>query len=423
NIVELRNFKLAALALVGLLAAAPLAADSAPSTDVQDSMEDLRSSLGNLASQVNNLDKTVSSLIKFSGDLRFRYENVIDRSVAAPTDPDRERYRFRLRLNADAKVSDWVGVRTRVASDTTLLSTATTSLNAGGDPVSTNQTMTDYANDKPLYIDVAEIDIAPKVMLHPKASFGKLYTPFYVVPGEFVFDADLTPEGIYVGLNQDVIHGLNLAVNESEFFTNEIKASTLDGKMEGSQGVISYDFGIAKATVSGAYYNWQNTTGADAFKALSVGAVSQDNNTNSAALGFWIDDYTADIKSSIAGIGLDAYYEYTYNAQQHADNIGSLVGVELASGKLIPMDTDYLKVSYCYRNVQKNYTFSPWNFSDFANGETDARGGVTQVKLKAIPGAETDFTYFSNTRGLDAIAAAGKGKTYERYQVDLLVKF
>ena len=212
-------------------------------------------------------------------------------------------------------------------------------------------------------------------------------------------------------------------MNGSEFYNTEVKTSTLDEKFDGAQGVVSYDMGFVKASVSGAYYDWMNTTGATETAAKTAGWLSQNSNTNSAALKFWIDDYTADIKAAVMGVGLEGYYEYTYNAQQKLDNTGNLVGFELASGKLIPMDSDWLKIGYNYRDVKKNYTFSGWNFSDFAGGVTDARGGMFYTKIKFLPNAETDFTYFSNVIGLDAIAAGGKGDTYERYQVDLLVKF
>lgn len=83
--MEQRQFKWAALALVGLLAAAPLAADKDPNLDVQDSMEDLRSSLGTLSNQVNALQTTVGNEIMWNVNTDIRYDYQPYKTPGAPT--------------------------------------------------------------------------------------------------------------------------------------------------------------------------------------------------------------------------------------------------------------------------------------------------------------------------------------------------
>jgi len=66
--VEHYKFKMAALALAGLIAAAPLAADeAAPAGDTQDSIEDLRASIGTLTNQINSIQSSAKSMIQVHG--------------------------------------------------------------------------------------------------------------------------------------------------------------------------------------------------------------------------------------------------------------------------------------------------------------------------------------------------------------------
>jgi hypothetical protein len=72
--VEQRHFKLAALALAGFIAAAPLAADQDTTPNVSDSLEDLRASLGTLANQVNNLQGSMDKEIVWNVNTDTRYD-------------------------------------------------------------------------------------------------------------------------------------------------------------------------------------------------------------------------------------------------------------------------------------------------------------------------------------------------------------
>ncbi|HTB34752.1 MAG TPA: hypothetical protein VK842_07805, partial [bacterium] len=66
--MEHYKFKMAALALAGLIAAAPLAADeAAPAGDTQDSIEDLRASIGTLTNQINSIQSSAKSMIQVHG--------------------------------------------------------------------------------------------------------------------------------------------------------------------------------------------------------------------------------------------------------------------------------------------------------------------------------------------------------------------
>jgi hypothetical protein len=136
-----------------------------------------------LAKTVEKLDKMWGGL-RLSGDIRFRYEGFANQGFdgAADVDP-RNRLRLRLRAQLSGRIDDHFDWGIRVASGDF------------NDPVSTNQTLTDYFNRHPMSID--------RLFLHYAATTGP--ASFDVYAGKFdytwkrtsaSFDNDLQPEGL-----------------------------------------------------------------------------------------------------------------------------------------------------------------------------------------------------------------------------------
>jgi len=135
--------------------------------------------------------------ISLFGDLRFRYEGIWNADLTNNTEnPDRNRFRIRARLGTGIDVSEEAQGRLRLVSGDI------------GDPISTNQTLTDLFTRKPINLDWAYITLSPWKTLgldkltgsaKPRFSvlFGKQPIPTFV-PGrsELVLDSDLSPEGI-----------------------------------------------------------------------------------------------------------------------------------------------------------------------------------------------------------------------------------
>src|SRR6185295_3743493 len=151
-------------------------------------MTDVQSTLTNTA--INTLDeqKKFSALesavgrIKFSGDLRLRFEPFFGGGPANASAPEpRMRERYRLRFNVASTITNDFAVGFTVASGDL------------GDPISTNSTETGFFTRKPIAIDKA---------------FG-IYNPHYFKPltltvgkfgytwqrTELTWDNDLNPEG------------------------------------------------------------------------------------------------------------------------------------------------------------------------------------------------------------------------------------
>jgi hypothetical protein len=115
----------------------------------------------------------------FSGDVRLRAEP----SFGGPVDQslDRFRERIRLRFNAEAKLNDQIRGGFSLASG---------DLN---DPVSTNETASQYDTRKPLAIDRAYITYNPSWFQPLTLTAGKFAYPWFNT--EMVWDKDLNPEG------------------------------------------------------------------------------------------------------------------------------------------------------------------------------------------------------------------------------------
>ncbi len=151
-------------------------------------MTDVQTTLTNTAVNTQEQQKSFAALegamnhIKFSGDLRLRFEPFFGGGAANATTPEaRFRERYRLRFNVASKITNDFAVGFSIASGDL------------GDPISTNSTETGFFTRKPLAIDKA---------------FG-VYNPHYFKPftltvgkfgytwqrTELTWDNDLNPEG------------------------------------------------------------------------------------------------------------------------------------------------------------------------------------------------------------------------------------
>ena len=186
--------------------------------------------------------------LKFSGDLRLRYEPFFGGGATNAAEPqDRHRERYRLRFNVNTRLTDDFSAGFTLASGDL------------GDPISTNSTLTGFYTRKPIAIDKA---------------FG-VYNPHYFKPftltaGKFAYtwlrteltwDNDLNPEGASAALAWDWKNNFLNHLGFIAFGTTMLESSGgPDSYMEGGQFQTGWNlFPHFKLTADAAYYDFANT--------------------------------------------------------------------------------------------------------------------------------------------------------------------
>jgi hypothetical protein len=149
--------------------------------------------------------------LKFSGDLRLRYEAFHNSGVNS--DQDRNRFRFRLRYGFEKKFNDEMKAGFSFASGEKV-----TANGHNADPTSTNQTMGNDFNFKNIWIEKAYATYTPNwAKVGPvkglELTAGKFTNPFEKGSSDLVFDRDLKPEGIYEKVDVNILEGENVKMS------------------------------------------------------------------------------------------------------------------------------------------------------------------------------------------------------------------
>lgn len=261
--------------------AAPAVQRPTPSPEMErisGELDELAKNSKELNEKVNQLEKKTSGSEKsvlgklkglgnfsFSGDVRLRYEPFFGGTLTS----NRHRERVRARLNINAKFSDELRGGLRIASGNEL------------DPISTNQTMTDFFQRKAITIDRAFLQYNPNWLKPLSLTGGKFAYTWYHT--ELTFDNDLNPEGFSEAFsfdfNNPVFKRLTLVGFQLPFHESSSGAdSFLFGGQVGSFWKLS-----DRIRFSGyaTFYNWHLADPIQAAK--TAGKLKGSSNTNAAS--------------------------------------------------------------------------------------------------------------------------------------------
>ncbi|MCI0348696.1 MAG: putative porin [Acidobacteriales bacterium] len=230
-------------------------------SQIQQDVADLKTNQMNAAISTQDDQKRFGALetlvnrFRLSGDVRVRYENFFESyDGCTPANcPDRHRARIRLRLGIDGKLNeDFIGAF--------WLATGT-NVNAVGsfaDPVSTNQTLTDFFERKTIGVDRGYISYQPQAYKWVQLTGGKF--PFSWLRTPMTFDNDLNPEGFTEKFSFDFGNPVfkNVTVTAMQLLFNEISGIGTDGNALGGQVSGRIQLMGGKITVNPAitYLNW-----------------------------------------------------------------------------------------------------------------------------------------------------------------------
>lgn len=343
--------------------------------------------------------------IALSGDFRYRFENIQEDKKA-----ERDRQRIRLRLNLEALLDDYWKVGTQVTT--------------GGltDPVSTNQTLGDDFNRKP--IDLSQAYLEYKALFNNlKLTAGKAPNPFVNVgKNQLIWDGDLTFEGISGNAGLDILSSMSVFLNGAGFWIREQSAG-FDPMLYGAQAGLKGTFGDMKYTLGGSYYLYQVAQGQKTFVDNNNGF----GNSTVDASTYKTYRYNYKIAEAFFELGfILPFFELPAtvfgNAVKNTDDSVSVgntaynAGITLNKAKA----EGSWQFTYYFRRLDCDAVIGAYTDSDFGGGGTNSLGNVFQAAYMITDAVQVQATHTSCQK--DFFSDAGR-KGYHRTQLDFVLKF
>lgn len=232
---------------------------------IQSDVNDIKLNQTNAAISTQDDQKRIGAVeglvnrFRLSGDVRVRYESFYQRydGCTEVNCPQRHRARIRLRLGIDGKLNeDFIGAL-YLATGTNVNATASFS-----DPVSTNQTLTEFYDRKTIGLDRGYLSYQPQRWKWLQLTGGKFAYPWIRTP--MTFDNDLNPEGFYERFSFDFSNPIvkNVTFTGMQLLFNEISGIGNDGNAIGGQ--LSSKLQVGKRVTMTPAITILNWNGADA---------------------------------------------------------------------------------------------------------------------------------------------------------------
>ena len=412
--------------------------------------------------------------LKFSGDLRLRYEafHLHGNTAATGSQDDRNRFRIRLRYGFEKTFSPEMKVGFSMATGEKV-----TNNGVNNDPISTNATMTNDFNFKNIWVEKAYATYTPEWakigntdglnVSGLEITGGKFNNPFEKGSTDMIWDRDLKPEGVYEKVDARLLKTDNLDLKTyltSGQFVLQETGSTVTTGGASAGGKDAYLFAY-QAGLNPVFYVPGMERPVDALSALSIysyqgyatnnnfyiaGTGSQANgnpvyNGNAsklAAQNFNILSFYQEINFFPYGVPVKPFAEFarnmsnqsgywtpTNNSMQGGEDAWSL---GLTLGKLVKKG-DW-QGSYQYKYIGANSVPGAFNDSDFGGynyGGTDKQGSVIKLGYNL-----TDYLTLNGAcylvrpitvRDGAGTAPVGNGmqadQSVRRFQIDMTYKF
>jgi Putative porin len=346
----------------------------------------------------------------WTGDFRYRNENIEQEFTAK----DRNRDRIRARFGFTSKANDTL-------SATVQLSTA-----EGNDPRSPNQTLTGENTRKALNLELAYAEWKPNADW--KVTAGKMRYP-WVRPGQSIlFDGDVNPEGLAVNWAQGSFFA-------SAFYNLlEERAAAGESTLAGGQAGWRWNISsLSRLTLGASYFDFTGVQGKNPF----YNAIANGNTTTTSAAvcstGFspcLLSDFTelegfAEFTTTVGKLPLAIYADYINNTDA-ATPYDTAYSAGVMLGRAVNPGT--WEIGYVFQHVEKDAVYGQFVDSDYGGGNTDAEGSIFKLGYAFARNWAINLTYFMNDTNIDVpVTIAGVGavtdRSYKRLQVDLNVKY
>jgi len=375
-----------------------------------------------------------ASKIKFKGDFRMRDENIETQRVVVPTTgplprlpvvedaADRNRARFRARFGFDATVTDTVKATFRLAS-------------GDGDPRSTNQTLTNIASPKQIWIDQVYTDWT--FMNGGNFVLGKQPLPFFRPGGSLFYDGDFNPEGAAVKLDRGMFFGSGYWWWLQENYNASPTGNNQDANLWGLQGGMKFALFGGETKLAAMYYSCGSCENNNAFWNAAPGVNNSFGNTtivqsgsgatlvNVLKYGYDVFELAAQMDLTVFNMPLALWVDWAQNMASDVEydtayNVGFTLNKASNPGTW--------EFSTMYQEIDKDALYAQMIDSDFGGGNTDSSGWVFKAGYAPVRNITLNATYFLNEINKDVSPSTTPANTftgldYDRWQLDVNYKF
>ena len=365
---------------------------------------------------------------RLGGDVRLRFEPILQDLT-----PDRFRTRLRVRFGVEGKLNEDVMGGFYLATGT-----------VNDDPVSTNQTLTQFFTRKPIGLDRGWITYRPAAAKWLQLTGGKFQTTWQRT--SLTIDPDLNPEGFSEKVSFDLKNNVfrNVSFTGVQLTFNEVAGSNIpvvlgnDSWVFGGQGSVALSLGKrVNTTLSGTGLNWRNT---DAIVQAIVAKTLAGNRNTNATIGsgastvyaskFLYADFMADttVLTGAERWPLRLVLDFVTNPRAASSQRDGFWG-EAFLGRL--QDRSDLQMSYAFGRIEQDAVIAAFNESEL-RAPTNILQHKVAVAWLAQKNTTVSFTgWFGRTlnRNLQNAAlppgvAPGEQDPYvKRLQMDVIYKF
>lgn len=390
------------------------------------------------SSQKPSADTILPLGFKISGDMRFRGETLANQGFDNPTEqPFRGRLRVRARLNLEGKVTNnftW-GLRL----DTNIFT----------DPVSANQTLTDFYDRKPFALERAFVKYNYQTDKMGIELIGGKFEPTFRRT-QMIWDDDLNVEGA----SEAIYYKINSHLKQIKFVVFELPFNELpgdkDGVLYGGQFQTDWEWSRKfKANVDIGYYDWvradQVLRGLGAAATQVDGGISNGSGTtggqngalgttnriirdaNGNPVGFLANFNLLDVLAKLTWQASDRYpiiltLDYVHNLSHRIDNEqnGYWAGIQIGRDIKDSKKNDWL-LGYTFTRIQQDAVLVPFNFSDIL--ASNSRAHVPTVGYKIADNVALQWTGLFSQRVNRVFPLSDVNRWLNRMQFDVTYIF
>jgi len=345
--------------------------------------------------------------MNLKGDFRLRCQWQEKEGSAA-----RSRERMRFRIQGEEKVNDEIIMGFRLAS-------------GSADPRSTNQTLENSFETKPIMLDYAYAEYeARSVMTLTGGKFDN--NKGFWKPVDFLWDSDIMVEGLAIAFNQNkkaeaVVKGVrsNAFLNTGIYVVDERSADRDPMLYVVQVGLDIVTSDKIKIKCSATTYAFDGLKGSvPAWSSGTNSGLTKSGDTVCGSLTQGYKDETTEFEVLLKNIfpaTASIFFESVNNLNLTVDNAGYIIGVKLGNQKVI--NKGEWRIGYDYRRLQKDAW--PDFLPDF-----DAYSGSTGIwghRIQFEYGLKNNSSFAVNYLHMSDITTDAKPE--DLVQLDMLFKF